>query len=463
MIPYRLGTARAVGLKTLSLGALYMPLWFFVAYMLFTLTTALFGPIDYIDFPKLKVGSFIVFVLVCCAAGYHFGVRSSQKLTNLPKILRPADSRGRPKAMDVVLAISLAGVIAFISSSIVTGELNLNIFSLGETYNSSYDGYQRNTGNYSTSFIVFSLLSAPVFIASVWGIYFFRYLNLSRRIVVLSIILGTLLVFTLGSGKMKQLGDVIIYLIAIAAISRAASGKGFEPKFITRLSILALIALCLFAFIVAQRYAEMGTDAFNINQKTAWQVQYNTEHPVFRVLGSNIGFAVSVVSFYLSNGYYGLGLTLESAPTWSFFTGTSYSVSVIADRFLGLPSGYAVSYPYLTGVETGWGESKWYTVFPWFASDFSFIGTGLLFGLFAFWYARAWLESVILRDPFAVLLFTLMTVGVFYAPANNQVMHTPGGLATLFVVVGLYLAAAARRRWLVRRLHFAGSQQARSA
>lgn len=445
-----------------KLGTRYIPLWFFLSYVTFTLVLALFGPVEYIDFPKLTVGVYVAFILICCFVGYHYGVKSSRRLLAIDENTLSMFRRFRPRAFDVSLAIALVGMMAYLIDSILSGSFNIDIFSLGEAYTASYQGYQRNTGNYSMSFIIFSLLSAPMFTASVWGIYYFRRLNLTRRLIVLGIILGTLLVFTLGSGKMKQLGDVIIYLIAIAAISRAASGKGFEPKFIARLSILALIALCLFAFIVAQRYAEMGTDAININQKTGWQVQYDTGHPVFRVFGPGIGFAVSVVSFYLSNGYYGLGLALESEPTWSFFTGTSYSMSVIADRFLGLPSGYAVSYPYLTGVETGWGESKWYTVFPWFASDFSFIGTGLLFGLFAFWYARAWLESVTLHDPFAVLLFTLMTVGVFYVPANNQVMHAPGGLATLILVVALYRAAAVRRRWMIRRATFIAPLPARS-
>jgi len=435
-----------------SASTLYAPLWFFVAYVIFTVCLALFGPLDFIDFPKLKVAAYIAFVLVCCLIGYYFGVDSSKRLTlPPPRAFLPVQGR-IPKAFDFILAAGILGLIGYLVTSAGNGSLNTDLTALGETYNTTYEGYQRNTGSYSLAFISYSVFSAPMFIASVWGMFYVRRINWPRRLIVITIILGTLLIFTLGSGKMKQLGDFVIYVIAIAAVARAASGKGFSPRFIGILAGVAVIGLALFAFIVSQRYTSVGVDALNINQKTSWHVKYDTTHPVFEVFGTGIGFAVSVVCNYLSGGYYGLGLTLDSAPTWSHFLGSSYSISVIGERVFGLPSGYDVSYPYLVGNETGWGEAHWYTAFPWFASDFTFVGTGVLFGVFAFWYARAWLESIILSDPFSVLLFTLMTVGVFYVPANNQLMHSPGPVATLLLVFVLYMMGGSRRRWSIQQV-----------
>lgn len=446
-----------------SSGTLYMPIWFFTAYLAFTLALALFGPLDYIDFPKLKVAAYVTFVVVCCGIGYHFGIESAKGLTAPPVRVFSQAGRKIPKAFDLILAVAMLGLSGYLASSIATGTLNTNLTALGETYASTYEGYQRNTGSYSLAFIAYSAFSAPMFIASVWGLYYFRRINLPRKLMVATIILGTVLIFTLGSGKMKQLGDFVIYVIAIAAITRAASGRGFSPRFIITLSVIAVIGLALFAFIVSQRYAVIGVDALNINQKTSWHVKYDTTHPIFQFFGPGVGLAVSLVSNYLTGGYYGLGLTLDSAPTWSHFLGSSYSMSVIGERVFGLPSGYDTSYPYLVGVETGWGEAHWYSVFPWFASDFTFVGTGILFGLFAFWYARAWLESIILADPYAVMLFTLMTVGVFYVPANNQLMHSPGALATLGLVAGLYLMTGTQRRQSVRRVWAQGRAAARAA
>lgn len=445
-----------------SASTLFAPLWFFVAYVIFTVCLALFGPLDFIDFPKVRVAGYIAFVLVCCVIGYYFGIDASKRITVPPPRRFLAVRGGIPKIFDIILFVAVLGLVGYLVTSAASGSLNTDITALGETYNTTYEGYQRNTGSYSLAFISYSAFSAPMFIASVWGMFYFWRLNWVRRAIIIVIILGTVLIFTLGSGKMKQLGDFVIYMIAISAIARGASGKGFSPRFVATISVIAVIGLALFAFIVSQRYTSVGVDALNINQKTSWHVKYDTTHPVFQLFGPGVGFAVSVVCNYLSGGYYGLGLTLDSAPTWSHFLGSSYSMSVIGERVFGLPSGYAVSYPYLVGTETGWGEAHWYTVFPWFASDFTFVGTGVLFGFFAFWYARTWLESIILADPYAVMMFTLMTVGVFYVPANNQLMHTPGGLATLLLVVGLYLVFGGRRRWMVDRV-WAAARAARKA
>jgi hypothetical protein len=104
----------------------------------------------------------------------------------------------------------------------------------------------------------------------------------------------------------------------------------------------------------------------------------------------------------------------------------------------GLPFYYYYTYPYMAGQATGWGESHWYSVFPWFASDFTFPGTVVLFGFFAYVYARTWAESVRFANPYAIMLFCLLTLGAVMIPGNNQLMG-PGNFITLILVTILYL------------------------
>jgi hypothetical protein len=351
-----------------------------------------------------------------------------------------------PKALTYTLLISGAGLGAYFVALVLSGGLNTNIMALGQAYADVYEGYQRNSGSYSASFLVYSALAAPVYIASVWGLFYFFDINRMTKLFVIAVLILNIVIFTLGSGKMKQVGDIVIYLIAISLIGRTRKQKTFSAKLWISVTTIAIFGVIIFAFIASQRYSLMGVDLFNVNLKTSWRIKYDVDHPIFKIFGPRMGFALALVSAYISQGYYGLGLALESSFTWSHFLGSSYSMSVLAQRFLHIPPGYYVSYPYLTGVETGWGESHWYTVFPWFASDVTFAGTGILFAFFAFWYARTWLESVVLGDPYSILLFTLITVGAFYVPANNQLMQTPAGLSTLLLVVVLYAATAKRRR-----------------
>ena len=39
-------------------------------------------------------------------------------------------------------------------------------------------------------------------------------------------------------------------------------------------------------------------------------------------------------------------------------------------------------------------------------------------------------------------MFSLLTLGAFFIPANNQLLHTPGGLITVVIVSILYLKNA---------------------
>lgn len=41
-------------------------------------------------------------------------------------------------------------------------------------------------------------------------------------------------------------------------------------------------------------------------------------------------------------------------------------------------------------------------------------------------------------------MFALLTLGMFFIPANNQLLHSPGALFTLVVTMVLYLAFAWR-------------------
>jgi hypothetical protein len=426
----------------------YVPLLFFVLYIALSLGLALFGPIIFVDFPKNRVIAYICFIISCCVFGYYLGIRSSERSYPLPEVASSIVNQTPVNPLNYTLIVSVVGLGAYFVGLTLSGGLNTNVMALGEAYATSYQDYQRNSGSYTIPFLVYSALAAPVYICSVWGLLYFSRLSKSKKLLVVAVLVGNVIIFTLGSGKMKQAGDLVIYLIAVGAIRRAQGGRKFSTKAIVALTTIGLLGVCAFAFIASQRYSVMGVDIFNVNLKTSWRIKYDSGHPVFAIFGPKMGFALALMAGYLGQGYYGLGLTLESSHTWSHFLGTSYSMSVLAERFVGIPSGYYISYPYLTGVETGWGESHWYTVFPWFASDFTFIGTGAVFAFFAFWYARSWFESTELGDPYSVLLFALFAVGVFYVPANNQLMQSPGGLATVVTVIALYIATGRRRRQL---------------
>ena len=421
----------------------FAPLVFTVGYLMLTLAITVFGPVIYVGYDWPRVAAYLGAICVSISIGYFLGVRRPMALPTRGSGI--SYTRFDRKIFQVVLAISFLGLIYTLFEFLTSGAVNLDIGSVGRAYNDTYKYYEKNSGTYSFSFILYSLIAAPSFIVTIWGIYYLKYLNLLERGATLLVVFGAPVIFMLSAGQQKTIGDLIVYLSAIFILRAVIGGKSLNLKTVLIIAAVGVAGLAMFNIILTQRYDAIGINAININEREIDLVQYDTNHPVFKIFGFDLGFTLSILCMYIGNGLVGLGYALKAPFTWSFMLGTAYPLSVIGDRVFGLPFAYEYTYPYVAAYSSGWGESRWYSVFAWFASDFTFLGTIPIFGFFAYVYSRCWVESIRFANPFAILLFCLLTLGVVMMPANNQLMQTPGGLATLCVTVALYLMF--RRRY----------------
>ena len=414
--------------------AKFLPLAITLGFYAFVFFVTVAGPIDFVDFDAWKVGFFLSALGVAITVGYVLGVQSPMAQPRSHDPVRNVKTMKR--VFKYALIVAVLGFVINLVLTIATGALNFNV---GETYKSLYQDYEKNSGHYSLPFLIYTALAAPIFIVTILGLHFFRRLPRLWRIAVVVVAFGSPLVFTLSSGTQKTIGDVIIYMCALFLVSFGNGRMPIKPRTMVLTAIAAVGGLSAMATVLAQRFATAGITGDNINANTSDLMRFRLDHPVFQILGMDLGFVVSELCNYLTNGFNGLSYSLNAPPTWSFMFGSSYSMSVIGQRVLGLPFAYEYTYPYLAGIRSGWGETLWYSGFSWFASDFTFFGVVPLFGLFAYAYGRCWLESIRFRNPFSIMLFCLMTLGMIMMTANNQIMQTPGGLLTLIVTVVLYI------------------------
>jgi hypothetical protein len=415
----------------------YAPFQVLVVYVLFTFALIVFGPITYYGFDPYLTGGFLAAVLVAVGFGYFFGIQRAERA-----LLAPPPASGKEDKTRVLflacLWIALISLAFAIAQSIFAGELNLSIADLGQTYIDSYQGYERNTGSYSITFLIYTFASPPTFIASVWGLIYFRKQTVAVRGAIVLLIVGTLLYYTVGSGKQKQIGDTVVYLLVALAVAFGRGGRVFRPGVLMAAAAAVLLAIGGFVAILSQRYAALAVDAFTINARNNPLQFFDLGHPFFKWFGTDLGFALAMFCSYLSQGYFGLSLALHTKFQWTWFLGFSYSIGVIANRVFGVPWMYERTYPYRVGLETGWGDQKWHSIFPFWASDFTFPGTVVLFGVFGAILASAWMRSIRTENPYAVLVLTLMIEGALFLPANNQLFIAPGSLATVIVAGVLY-------------------------
>jgi len=396
------------------------------------------GPLVYEEYNKSIVAEYIFVFLVLFSIGYFLGSQK-KKITSFP-------IETLNKNFNITLKITKVCIVIFtilqtfsIISGLVTGKLNLSIFNLGNAYVSGYQYYERNSGNYSFDFILQTISYLPYLTSIILGIYFFKFLSFKYKFLVIYAFFSVLLLQTVGAGKQKQIADIFIVLILLRVVSFEKSVSRIKFSHVFGIFCLILICIITLTYILTLRYDAIGVDQTNVLTKIHPLIFINFDHSTFRIFGERIGLSLSFLSSYLSQGYYGLSLAMQEGFLWTHMVGNSYSLTVFLERFFDLPTDYRSSYPYRAGEATGWGETKWYTAFSWFAGDFTFPGTLIIFGGIAFLYAKVWCAAMVYRNPIAVMLFVNLTIGIIFIPANNQLLHSPGSFLAISCLIYLWI------------------------
>ncbi|WP_224815436.1 hypothetical protein [Hasllibacter sp. MH4015] len=417
------------------------PMYAAVGYLILGVTIATVGPLEYSGFLPTRVFGFILCVAVFFAVGYYLGVRAP--VQRRQGATAAGNARLLRRIFNICIVLTSVVMTFELLRTIATGGLTLSFADAALSYFSAYDGYTRNTGRYSLNFIITSLVAPALFVSQILGIFYFRKIGLPAKIAVIYLLIVQILVFTLGAGKQKQFADIIIYIVTIIVANQASTGR-------LRMSVLLKAAALIFAGIyvllvlLANRYGAIGVDLATLNVNLHPLITYRYDSALEQYLGPELSFPLVMFSSYLAQGYYGLSLAFEQDFTWTAFAGSSYSVSVILNQFFGAPFMVEESYPYIVGASTGWAETKWHTVFAWLASDLTFPGVLVFMGFVGFLYGKTWREILLYRNPLSLAVFAMLNIGLAYAPANNQLMHSPGPLFTLFVVLFLYFRFRAR-------------------
>jgi hypothetical protein len=437
--PYRADGTSGIQRQAAAKMMTYLPLKLFVGYIIATLLISFYGPMEYEGYDRISVAIYITAFLIIFSLSYGFGVRRTRHIRSEPS--------QRPSARTIEL-VKWCIAIAFLVKGgdlvvgLMTNGFHLSLGEIGNNYYNLYADYVRNSGRQQNLMFFVNLpLTLPIQAAMILGTYYFKSLRRPYRVMLVSIFLAVLLANTIGQGKQKQLGDIVIFLMSVGLIKHATPGGKFRRKTLLLLAALAVLAIAAFAFILKLRYSTIGITAVNYNAKASAQTWMNFDHLIFRLLGQDLGFPVAMLlTGYLSGGYYGLSLCLALPFKWTYFLGSSYSLMVAFSRFVGTPFLLEATYPLRMEDATGYSAmTKWHTIFPWLASDFTFVGTLFVLGATGYVYAICWKEAIARQNPVSILLFAVMTLGLVFVPGNNQLMIAPDGVIALWALIILWL------------------------
>ncbi len=160
----------------LNKSLLYGPIFAVSSYLLIGVGIATFGPLQYEGYRSELVAGYMILIIFFLCFGFFIG--SSCKVPTRA-IWRRQFNQG---ILTIIFRYSLIASILLMTyelvNAILTGGVNLSLSDSALAYSSTYSDYTRNSGSYSTHFIITSLGAFPLFVSQVLGVYYFK--NISR-------------------------------------------------------------------------------------------------------------------------------------------------------------------------------------------------------------------------------------------------------------------------------------------
>lgn len=239
-------------------------------------------------------------------------------------------------------------------------------------------------------------------------------------------------------GTQRSIVTIVVLGLTIFARNAIQKDLKIDKRKLRKIVLIAIVILAVFLNILSAR-------------KTLWNEStryiyandnFILSHPLlFWCQTDKLRYDVCNLLSYFTQGFYGLSLSFQVPFEWSFMLGSVRGLnSIISQIFPFVPDMVELTYPLRAGAEFGVnGLANWYSIFPWLASDITFIGALIYMSVVAWLFMRCWIQSVEYDNPIAFTLLVLLMIQYFFLIANNQLFVQRGeSLATICLLV-LYI------------------------
>lgn len=270
------------------------------------------------------------------------------------------------------------------------------------------------------------------------GVFWFKKIGLLFKLFLVVDIVLDLLYQMLYIGTQRSI--ITIVILGLAMIAQSAIKANFS---IDKKKIAKIVAVGVFFLIIVMNILSARKGLWNPGYYQS-STSYNFDHPLLiPFLSQKAKYDVCTVISYLTQGYKGLVLSFQVPFKWTCFLGSVRGLnSILSQIFSCIPDMVEYTYPVRAGLAYNFdGLACWYTIFPWLASDYTFIGALLIMGFVGRLYMKTWVQTVKYKNPLAFMVFTMLTIEYVFIIANNQLFIQRGeSLATviLFAVYKLF-------------------------
>jgi hypothetical protein len=267
-------------------------------------------------------------------------------------------------------------------------------------------------------------------------VFYWKGLSSKMRIAGLAGILGTVVLF-IAMGTNKAIADTVLLVPCLLFAAYCAGRIQLSHKQILGTVVCSLLALLLFLAYFGLATSSREGSVVGAGYFVATHTHADEDNFLVRNLPPAAATALVGLDLYLTSGYYAVSLSLQEPFVPMFGVGNSVFLYRQAARITGNSGIEELPYP-VRIEEYGWDAQRlWSSIYPWIASDVSFPGTIIVVFLIGRLFALSWLDTLRGDNPFAVVMFSILVIMLFYFPANNQILQSGEGFtafwATLFI------------------------------
>lgn len=272
-------------------------------------------------------------------------------------------------------------------------------------------------------------------IGLVLGSLFWFKINKKQRVLYLATCLLIIIYNTLFLGSQKELIDLVIYMFLPILIRWSKEDKKMKIWKVL-LTVVFICAACIFLGSVINARHELWKEMFNSNASTG--ADYSNW--IYKILPNSIADPITYLLSYLTQGYRGLALCLTLPFKWAYGMGSSFKIMNDISRWLSIPlSRLEVSYPVrMEAIYHVGAYASWHSIFPWIASDFTFLGAIIIVSIFIYYWAKSWKEFLKCGSWISAVMFIQLTIFVLYIPCNNQLFQTRDSIISTLAIFILW-------------------------
>lgn len=398
----------------------FLPIILVLTHLTISAAFFLLGPFEWPISNSETLTTFITAACLSIGCGYVLGARKEPRATSFPYL----------RQIYVIGAVTSC-VMLFPSAYVYTGKMPWNVFSAIADQGLAYNEFQQRlkdtsgsrgiviTARVLTQWLIYPII--PLAVLTWHELKFWERLLLPATVC-------SALIFSLLRGTDQGTFDLAFLFAAsmlIAAIRYLQSNRKklsaylVSPISIAFAGVALIIVAALFNTFVTRKAERFGGNIGNICIGVT-KICADPNHAASQSFDTKGRFAIAMVTAYISQGYYGLSLALNSDFNSTLGFGHSPPLVRVYEAITGDKALYEHSYTYRLRDHNWSDEHHWSTLYVWLANDVGFPGAILIVAAFAYLLASSWRDATAGKNNAAAISCCMLLQTFFYLPANNQ-------------------------------------------